>query len=482
MGMKASIMKRSRDLSIALCGFILVFAACFCFFQLCYQQHLLHREQNNLFLYSWQYIAENYHGVGWLSSLMGDFLTQYFYYIGAGAAILAFSMSVLWVLAYAILLQCFRCASASWAHLLSLGVASVLVLWEALRETGPSFQFSSTISLITILLILNIIVRLWRMRRAIGFVAAILLLPAGIWCFGSFNGRWLNIPDFDMERLMAIDNAAYFGNWDKVLRLSGDMPEARLAVFYHSLANARKGQLTESIKDKMYLGPEILLPVVGPSSSYMRIGAAGRAWHMIGDYTMAEHCYMLSMIFSPRSTGARHLRELAQVNIDNGDCAAAEKYLRMLSQTAAHSRWANDKLRQLAHAPMQESQHCDTLRAANDMIRSLRFALQKRPDNAIAYDYLMNYHLTVGNMSGLIADYDSKMPNHQWYQQALLIALSQSDEKMAKALEYGVSPSILSEYAQYVDQYLKCNGNMAAMQPRFGDTYWYHYHITEQSR
>ena len=51
---------------------------------------------------------------------------------------------------------------------------------------------------------------------------------------------------------------------------------------------------------------------------------------------MAEHCAMLSMIFSPRNSGSRMIKRLAEINLVNGDDEAALKYLRILDNTHLH--------------------------------------------------------------------------------------------------------------------------------------------------
>lgn len=481
-GMKCQCKPRLRDWRVLTAGAVATFVASFVFFQLFYQQHLLHREQNSLFLMSVQYVEENYHGIGWLSRVLGDYLTQYFYYLGAGAFILAVSLAMIWGLSYLLARQCMKFSKAQCTPWLAMAIATIITAWEFLRETGSSYQFASTVSIVALLAIVNVIAVIWRRRAIYGLIAAILLLPAGFWLFAYQDDEWVNMPDMAMERVMDIDNAAYFGHWAKVKALSAEMPESRLAVFYNTLANARQGQLTESIRDKIYLGPEILLPVVGPASTYMRIGATGMAWHMIGDYTMAEHCYILSMIFSPRSTGSRHLREMAQVNIDNGDMEAALKYLRMLSETSVHKRWAKDRLEQIETMPRHRLTVSDTLRSVNDMVTSLRHVCQTHPDNVLAYDYLMNYHLVCGNTAGLMRDYDSSKPNHPWYQQALLVGLSQTDTSLRKALELGVPQSQITKFADYINRYLESNGNMQGLKGEYGDTYWYQYHLMNQQR
>ena len=77
-----------------LCVFLWAIA-CYVFFQTAYAYHFFYQEQNQLFLLSWTYCADYLRRPAWLASLAGDFLTQFYYYRYAGAAILTASLLVL---------------------------------------------------------------------------------------------------------------------------------------------------------------------------------------------------------------------------------------------------------------------------------------------------------------------------------------------------------------------------------------------------
>ena len=66
--------------------------ASFVFFQFFYPYHLFYQEQNQLFLFSWDYIITYLDKPGWLACLAGDFLTQFYYYRYAGPTILTLSI------------------------------------------------------------------------------------------------------------------------------------------------------------------------------------------------------------------------------------------------------------------------------------------------------------------------------------------------------------------------------------------------------
>ena len=75
-------------------GIIALWAiACFVFFQGLYSYHFFYKEQTQLFLFSVDYLNTYFSKPAWLACLGGDFLTQFFYYKFAGAAILTCSVA-----------------------------------------------------------------------------------------------------------------------------------------------------------------------------------------------------------------------------------------------------------------------------------------------------------------------------------------------------------------------------------------------------
>ena len=68
---------------------------CFCFFQLQYSYHFFFKGQNQLFLMSWSYVSTLFAKPAWAACLIGEFLTQFYYYDIAGATILTTSLTVL---------------------------------------------------------------------------------------------------------------------------------------------------------------------------------------------------------------------------------------------------------------------------------------------------------------------------------------------------------------------------------------------------
>ena len=71
-------------------GAVVIWAiGCFAFLNFFYHYHFFYQEQNQLFLLTKDYVSSYLSdGPGWLARLTGHFLTQFYYYLFLGPAIL----------------------------------------------------------------------------------------------------------------------------------------------------------------------------------------------------------------------------------------------------------------------------------------------------------------------------------------------------------------------------------------------------------
>ena len=74
--------------------------AIFLFFQFWYPYHFFYQEQNQIFLWEWEYVSGYLNRIGGLALLIGDFLTQFYYYLYAGATILTLCILLAGLLIY----------------------------------------------------------------------------------------------------------------------------------------------------------------------------------------------------------------------------------------------------------------------------------------------------------------------------------------------------------------------------------------------
>lgn len=133
---------RNRITQYASYILILLWAvACFAFFQGWYHYHFFYQEQNQLFLWSPDYLATYFSKPAWLACMVGDFLTQFYYYLFAGPIILTLSLLLLGDLCRRAL-QTAGITSQS----LAIGIALIMMTIEALFSLHYDYRLSSILA------------------------------------------------------------------------------------------------------------------------------------------------------------------------------------------------------------------------------------------------------------------------------------------------------------------------------------------------
>lgn len=451
------------------------------FFGLCYPYHLRHREQTILFLANADWIRDTYyapHSTGATVRMLGDGLQQYFYYIGAGPTILALLLGLLGVVWYQIGRSCCSRLPRVWANVLPWLLSVGVVLWEGGRECLPEYPVASTLQLLGwSALLLGVI------RCAHGWLAkaacAVLALVSGVWLLGYEplpQTKLWGKPDMLLEQQMALDVEASLGNWQQVERLSEQPSLYRFNAYYRNLSRARRGELLDQWSDLARTGSESLFLPVNETGNYFQFSAVGEAWWAVGDLTMAEHATLLGMIFSPRHTGSRQLRRLAEIAIKRGDAEGADKYLRLLAQSSVHRQWALSK-RELLSSDMTSAQTTimsDTLRLASELPLCLRTVLDADPTNAIARQYLLCLDLMYHDLQALADDIDHYgCPlGARALEEAMLVVMETHPERR-EPWQPLIRREAYDDFLQFNQFFVQCQGNPALMKPKYGNSYWY---------
>lgn len=129
--------------AIILCAIII-----WCFFQFWYPYHFFFQEQNQIFLWSWDYISTYTDKPGGLANLIGDFLTQFYYYLFAGSTILTVCLLIIAGLLYQSLIH-FKVSK-----IVALALTLFVMGFVAVCHFSTSYRLSSTISIMGWLLLL----------------------------------------------------------------------------------------------------------------------------------------------------------------------------------------------------------------------------------------------------------------------------------------------------------------------------------------
>lgn len=478
----------------------------FAFFMFGYCYHLFHREQVSLFLLNAEFIRHYFSGQACLANLIGDFLTQFYYYIAAGPVIIA---SVLWLLAIVVRKVALH---VGLLPKVAAVLGAIAMLWEMMRELYFIYPLSSSIALlISFGLVLLYPTHQKTIVRIVCAIAIVMLsmLVAGnaawltlfsiviseIYCRNvivlivslvlclflpretSKYTQWISLPNFYLERQFAAD-VNYSWHTYKSVAKPDLLP---VEQYYNILSNITN---LDAIVKPSVLRQTSMLPI-DQTSNYFYITAAGELWFEMGDMTMAEHATMLGMIFSPYHHGTRYLRRLAEINIIVGDENAAEKYLRMLSQTIVHKKWAQKRLKNnrtddykayLTH--MQTLMPtADSIRYTTDYKRSMRNMLNTNRNNVLARNYLFLTELKNKDVVSFATDIEQYLPPMQLdatLAEAYIVAMAAVDSvEREKFSVRRVSPEIMQRFAEFNKLYLQYDS--VTLCKKYSDSYWFYY-------
>ena len=446
----------------------LAFLCSFGFFQFAYPYHLIRREQMNLFLYDWDHIVQTYRGPGWLACFCSDFLEQFFHLPVAGPLAVALLLTLIGVVTYRI---CRRLLPV-WP---SLAAAALVFAWSFLRETGNLYITRYTVVVLGYLAL--VLLALQPRKVWLRPLAAVLLLAFGVWALGSpvhkHYGKPWSTPKFDYERIIALDAEAARERWDKVLRLSEKDLYMNEASYFYNLACAMRGEMGDKLFNHSQNGVASLLMRVGIDRTTFTNCVAGEAWFQLGQMTIAEQSAIISLQASPKHTGARYVRRLAQVNLIAGEDAAAQKYLNLLSKTLFYRKWALSRMPgrqdEQTRAALAQARarlpRTDFVHLGGDPRTLLLNLLEADPTNAQAREYLLCYDLLSYKLDSFVEEYLPDRIPGRIYQEALLIWLSQQDRlNPEEVARFGVDVS-------HVDRMNRFGRNP----DKHKNTYWYYY-------
>ena len=516
-----TVKERIREMAIILLWGL----ACWLFFQFFYSYHFFYQEQNQLFLFSGDYLATYFQKPAWAACMAGDFLTQFYYYRFAGPVILTITLLVMGDL----LCRSFRqIHNGTWAF----GASIVLMTLEAYFFLHHDHRLSSAMAIIIgSLLFLFYAIASRRMHpvvrvvfgMSLGIVAystagygwivfalfaivydivkkkrlkwwgCFLILGMIVIAITTTNRSYLlnttaNLtypgiahyakPDFELEKTLAVDNEYYFGNWGKVEQLvEGEEHPNEVQLFFYNLVKAQKGELPDYL---LKFSPNQLgtFYTIGPSTPKLIINNMNELYWALGDMTLTERAAMMTNVFAPDNRNIRMMKRLADCNLVSGDTLAANKYLNILQQTWVYSKWArlikahDPKTWRYFIEKKQFVNHADTIRLNDNLHMVMMELLDSNPHNTVALDYILCSTLLLKDIDNFKRDYDryciatGKPRQKPLYQQALMIWLAGTNAPEEDWQKYILDQEQLRRFQEY---------NNHRGDSRFAGTYWYYF-------
>lgn len=436
---------------------------CYVFFQKYYSYHFFYKEQNQIFLMSWDYVSSYFSKPAWAACLIGDFVTQFYYYLYAGAVILTLALLTMGD----ILRRSLQKAGLNY-HV-SFIIAIIAIILEAICHFKAEFRLASTIAIIggaSISYIVSFIHKIIKKEVLNEFIIIISAITS-YWMFGygwiifiiisiisAFTKRSTKIavvrlcyipillicihltqniyllndrdnctypglgelkkPEMNLERYLMIDNEYYFGHYNKVLILCNKMDSMPEDIsFFYNLTLAHQGLLAS--------GLDLTKPTnlgtfyhIGPNTPLIIIKMMNELYYTLGDMTLTERAAMMGNVFSPNNRNVRMIKRLAEANLANNDIPAAKKYLRILENTIVYHKWAKDHMpgfqTNLVKSEIAEKREyinkTDTVRLTDNCRDVLIELLNSNPKNKIALDYLLCSDLIARQIGIFKLDYD----------------------------------------------------------------------------
>lgn len=158
---------------------------CFAFFQSKMHYHFFYQEQNQLFLNDSEYLCGYFRKPAWLACIIGDWLTQFYYYLFAGPAILTIVLMTLGDIVRRVI-EHMTANTSKIVGWMAFIIALAFITWQARLCLDENYPLASLIALTGAL-------ALWichdmlhgtlknRWLRVIGFA---IIIPVAYWCFG----------------------------------------------------------------------------------------------------------------------------------------------------------------------------------------------------------------------------------------------------------------------------------------------------------
>ena len=297
--------------------------------------------------------------------------------------------------------------------------------------------------------------------------------------------------NFYSEKILSLDNEYNWGNNDRVIEISRKYDlKSRNATYFTNMALAKKGTLPDHLMEFYQPAALGLILPVAPEENWQTIFVSNEVFFLMGDMNLAQHSAMLGNTFSPSQRSSRMIKRLAEINLINEDSAAANKYLQILTHTLFHKKWAESQLA-LNHASASNKwltekraqiPVTDTLRKSNDYLASLNFLVGQKPNNLVALDYLLCYHLLNKDLNAFRKVYDQfgrsiKRPVPALYSEALLIKLYSLNASKEEFSNYAIAPQKINDFIAYTQLYDQSKGDLNTLSGRFGKSYWFYFHF-----
>ena len=430
---------------------VLVGIGIFLFWAIGYPHALSYQEQNQLFLWTWDYFTERLSVAGGLADWLGEFIVQFYYIPWLGSLLIALLFVALQRLTACLLPKGLWCL---------LSLAPVALLWWLMGDINVLLSLP-----VAIVLALAMAVVVGKVGK-VGVLGELGMIPLGYWLIGPavwiyvvvrvvqqgwrhlWSPVWLvaiqvasyawllpqwplqqvmtglnyyRIPlqypqwkgyDADMYELIRLDYLTRNEQWDEVISRA-EQHEVRTAFWSNcvNLALSQKRMLAERQFDFYQSGGDaLIMPRMRDQTSNL---PSAEAFFRLGLINSAQR-YMFDIqesILNGRKSG-RCTKRIVECMLINGHYQTARKYIDLLKKSLFYCNWAEEAERCLGKDAMIDRHpvwgRLRQLRFKNDFLFSydekekiFGLLLMDNHDNKMALDYFIAQLLLNGDVQGV---------------------------------------------------------------------------------
>ena len=254
-----------------------------------------------------------------------------------------------------------------------------------------------------------------------------------------------------------------------------------------NLALCKTGHLGGHMFEFRQDGPETLLP--NENTPHHDGLSTAEIFYQLGMVNNARrYCFEALNAIPDYQKSAPVFKLLAEISLVNENFEMARKYLTSLSHTLFYRRWANERIALLKDpaGPFVSNEYIekryerykgeDYIFDYNHADFSLRQLLVEHPGNLTALNYLLAWNLLQKYTGEFVAAcpfeaFTSTVPKA--WQEGFVLDWNRSGYPADDLPEF-ITPALAARFEAFTRDF-NANVPLAAMQERYGDTYWFYY-------
>lgn len=293
----------------------------------------------------------------------------------------------------------------------------------------------------------------------------------------------------ETEYFYRMDQAVEAGDWEKVLRIAGQLDRfEREELYFVSLALAMRGELGEKLFEYPVWGSGCLyLP---RDLDYKNSILGAELYYRLKVPNEAIHWTFQASVASPLGMDFRVLKRLIDLNIQKRDLPVARKYLSILEKANCYTSWCRSR-RKMLHDPdtdfVESQEEHDFFIGGRPFLSDMARLIDAGRSKKLALDYVLCGLLLNKDLQKFCQLFVGFYPYQRGeqlpaaYEEALLVAQALG-WKIVCEKEYVFSQEVSQKYQEYNALLETCGKDKEQnkkIMEGYRTTWWYYFHFVD---